>query len=266
MDKELKKKYDSLVKCNTRFRRWENGLNATITKASLLTLFSKATNSPLDWTNIWLLNLISNSTYDDSTPQKTMNLFCQAIDNKIIKGFQIDGKGFIITLNDDSQIKFAKLTDFIEGIEKDLPELLTPQRHGHCHINSFSLANAIEPDCELCSGFCSAQSQKRQFPHSWVETQYKGQDFVMDCNYNMVIDKQGYYQILKPKNVVRIPNQQVKSDRDLIFQTSFAHSDVRLYCFFPDDIRREVKNELGIDSNEQSCRAIDFDEESSQPN
>ena len=250
--KSLDAKYKELIKRNKRFCKWENVLEKTLTNAQLTTLFATVTKSPIDWSNMWLIHLISTSTYGFTSVEQTKTLFKQAIENKIIKDFKINGRMYIITLNNGEKIEYVKMTDLFHGIENEVPELLTEARHGKCHGNSYSFAIALDYPCRLCSALCTAQSRKQEFTHSWVELDDENRKLAIDCNYNLVMDKIGYYQIFKPKDVVRIDNEQIKADEELISQTSLFHKDLRMYCFFPDDVRAAAQKELENKNSKQA--------------
>lgn len=250
--KSLDAKYKELIKLNNRFCRWENSFERLITKPQIATLFASVTRSPIDWSNMWLIHLISTSTYGFTSIEQTKTLFRQAIENKIIKDFKINGSMYIITLNNGEKIEYVRMTDLFPGIEKDVPELLTEARHGKCHGNSYSLAGALDYPCVLSSGLCSAQSRKQNFLHSWVELDDEKRKLALDCNYNIVMDRVGYYQIFHPKQVVKIANEQIRADEQLISQTSLYHKDLRMYCFFPDKVRAEAQKELELKNAKQA--------------
>ena len=218
-NKSLEQKYKELINFNRKAKLWENGFLYFLTHKKALNVFTKLTKSPIDWTNMWIATLISNSTYGSTTPEKVKNIFESAIQNKIIKDFKASGKQHIITLNDDSTVKFVRITDFFQGIENDQPDLLTEARSGHCHINAFLFSAGFDLPHSLCSGLCTNQSKKRSFPHSWIEFEYNGNNFVIDYNYNAIINKSGFDKLFSPQKVVRIDGKQVVSDEKLLRQT-----------------------------------------------
>lgn len=253
MSKEtFRKKYKELIRFNNKFKLWEKGFNLLITNKNALDAFSRITKSPIDWPAMWILSLIANSTYETSTPEKVKFLFDNAIQNKLIKEFESTDNLNIITLNDDSKLIFMRLTDLFEGLEKQAPDLLTEERYGRCHLNSFLISAGLDlPHC-LCSGLCSNQSNRRQFLHSWVEFNYNDNTYVIDYTHNAVINKSGYYKLFSPEQVVKIDGNQVQADEKLIRKSKFSNMDIRMYCFFPDEVREEIIKELESLSKENN--------------
>jgi hypothetical protein len=169
----------------------------------------------------------------------------EEIRNKIISSFKQIGMYYEIYTIDDSKLKFTKLTNIMPHLNYNTKKyLMSLDRIGKCHTDSLTIAKKLNTPCKLVSGFCTMLSKKMPFLHSWVEVELEDGKYVLDSTMNLAMNKKGYYKLFNPKNTIKIDNFKLKEDCKLIEKTSFINKDLRMYLFFPEEVRNLMKNEL----------------------
>lgn len=258
--KFLETKLKEIEKQNKAFGKWEEAFGEKINKGSLFSLmiFEKLHRTPINWAKLHILTAINTSTYSKTTQEQCDELFNEYVTNGKFKSFKKEKVGYSFVFNNGSSFRLVKITDFFPGIEKDCPELLTTERHGHCHLDSFCLSNGITLPHKLVSGFCSGQSDKMKFPHTWIEIESKTESWVLDFTLNAAISKDLFYALYKPENLVIIDSEQVKKDNILIRDSSFNGKDIRMYLFYPDETREVIKSERENLNKSETEKSSDF--------
>ena len=61
-------------------------------------------------------------------------------------------------------------------------------------------------------GFVYGYSDKSKYIHSWIELEYRGEEYVIDCTLNAMINKEGYYLIQHAEPITKVGNEMIKSD------------------------------------------------------
>jgi len=88
------------------------------------------------------------------------------------------------------------------------------------------------------------QSKKMPFPHTWVELEHQGKEWVLDFTMNEVMNKEGYYKLYNPQKTVSVDNQTLIEDLSLIKRSSLEFEDIRMYLFHPDEARDVMQEEI----------------------
>ena len=245
--KDLKKEFDNLVLQNKKFEKWENQFNKIINSGNMfyLKIFELINKTPINWDVLWMVSIINNFTLNNDIGNFEYCL-TQAITASVVKSFKQDGLIFKIIMNRDEEICFTKLTDFLPELNKDVKDRLQSERRfGHCHWDSIKLSKSLNFDNNVVSGFCSIQSDKMKYPHTWVEFRYQDVEWIIDFTLNAVMNKCGYYRLFNPEKTVSINKVNISEDLLLINNSSFKDSDIRFYLFHPNDVRLLILDERG---------------------
>ncbi|MBQ8444717.1 MAG: hypothetical protein IJX25_05140 [Clostridia bacterium] len=95
----------------------------------------------------------------------------------------------------------------------------------------------------IVSGYCTMQSKKMPFPHTWVELEHQGKAWCIDFTLNEVMNKEGFYKLYNPQGIIEIDNMTLKEDLRLRERTSLDDKDIRMYLFHPNEARKVMQEE-----------------------
>lgn len=246
--KFLEEELDNILLHNQNFSKWEDEFYQKLENGKFISIkiFELINKTPINWNNFWIHCYISTFTLT-SNVENFMYSLKFAMKKGVIKSFEKNnnGDGFEILTKDDIPIRFIKITDFLPSLDEKLKNRLqSKQRCGYCHWDSIHLSTNLETPSNVVSGYCSMQSKKKKFPHSWVEIEEDGKEFVLDFTMNVVMNKEGYYKLYNPQNLIKIDNETLKEDLALRKRTSFDCKDIRMYLFYPNEVRDEMQKEV----------------------
>ena len=242
----LKDELANLIAVNDKFGKWEDELSEYIKGGKLLSikLFEILKKTPIDWNTFWIVNSIAGFTLDNDVDDFEDDLN-EAIKRRKIQSFERKNAGYSLTTKDGSYVRFIQLTDFIPTLDEDIKKRLhTMQRAGHCHWDSIHLAKNLEIPCNVISGYCTMQSKKMAYPHTWVELEHQDREWVIDFTMNVVMNKDGYYRLFNPQNTIAIDNTTLIEDLKLRKRTSLNDEDIRMYLFHPNEAREAMQEEV----------------------
>lgn len=246
MDKKfLKNEFNKLLAVNDKFGTWEKELNERLSKGKMssIMLFEILKRTPIDWDTLWIVSSIQTFSMN-SNVENFENVITEAQERGIIKGFERWKQGYLLTARDGTPIRFVQLTDFVSGLDDKTKERLhSNKRSGHCHWDSVQLAEYLQMPCKVVSGYCTMQSKKVPFPHSWVELELNGFEWVMDFAMNEVMNKEGYYKLYNPQKTIAVDNATLVEDLKLRKLSSLGFEDIRMYLFHPDEARQVMLEE-----------------------
>lgn len=253
----LEEEFAKLLAINERFSKWEKKLNEKISNRKLISLklFEAINRTPIDWHTIWIVSSIATFTLDNNI-ENFEHVLNESIQNGILTSFERKEMGYNLIDKDKTQIKFIKLTDFIPSLDENIKKILqSNQRYGHCHWYSIDIAKKIKISNKVVSGYCTVQSKKMPYPHTWIELKYKGIEWVLDCTMNEAMNKEGYYKLYNPQNTIEIDNTTLIEDLMLMERTSLRYKDIRLYLFHPNEAREVMQEEF---EKYKACKTADF--------
>jgi len=242
----LEAEFNKLLVMNKKYGKWEKGFVDRLNKGKVVSirLYETFKKTPIDWDTLWTITSIGTFTLTNNV-NNFEYVLNEAIKRGIIKNFEKLKLGYRLTAKDNEAIRFIKLTDFIPTLDDDVKKRLhSKERAGHCHWDSVHLSLNIEYPNKVVSGYCTIASKKMPFPHTWVEIEYKGQSWVLDFTRNMVMNKEGYYKLFEPKNIVSIDSETLENDMKLRSITSFEDKDIRMYIFNPNEAREVMQEEF----------------------
>ena len=242
----LKEEFAKLLAINEKFGKWENELNEKLNGGKLvsLKLFEMIKRTPIDWDTLWVVTSIGTFTLNNNV-ESFEYVLNQAQQKGIIKSFERKKIGYSLVAKDATPIRFIKLTDFIPSLDENVKERLqSGKRSGHCHWDSIHLAEHLEMPNRVVSGYCTMQSKKMPYPHTWVELEHQGKEWVLDFTMNEVMNKEGYYKLYNPQNTVVIDNATLIEDLQLRKRSSLEFEDIRMYLFHPDETREVMQEEI----------------------
>lgn len=102
--------------------------------------------------------------------------------------------------------------------DKVIKDLESKERIGTCHYSNPSIANSLDTDAEVVTGYVHDFGEKREILHTWVETVVDGECKVMDATLNVIIDKGFYNWLFDIKEKNRISNGIIKADMSPEFE------------------------------------------------
>lgn len=242
----LKDEFAKLVAVNDKFGKWENELNEKLNGGKLLSLklFQMMKRTPIDWDTLWIVTSIGTFTLNNNV-ENFEYVLNQAQRRGVIKNFERKKIGYSLVSKDDTLIRFIKLTDFIPSLDEDVKKRLeSSKRSGHCHWDSIHLAEHLEMPSKVVSGYCTMQSKKMPYPHTWVELEHQGKEWVLDFTMNEVMNKEGYYKLYNPQNTIAIDNTTLIEDLQLRKRSSLEFEDIRMYLFHPEEARDVMQEEI----------------------
>jgi len=242
----LKDEFAKLQAVNDRFSKWENEFVEKLNSGKLVSvkLFEMLKRTPINWNNMWIVSSIGTFTKNNNV-ESFEYVLNDAKQKGIIKSFERKKIGYSIITKDDTPIRFIKLTDFIPELDEDVKKRLqSDKRSGHCHWDSIHLAEHLEMPNRVASGYCTMQSKKMPFPHTWVELEHQGKEWVLDFTMNEVMNKEGYYKLFSPQKTISIDNQTLIEDLSLRKRSSLEFEDIRMYLFHPDEAREVMQEEI----------------------
>ena len=248
----LKDEFAKLVAVNDKFGKWENELNEKLNGGKLLSLklFQMMKRTPIDWDTLWVVTSIGTFTLNNNV-ENFEYVLNQAQQKGIIKSFERKKIGYSLVSKDDTLIRFIKLTDFIPSLDDDVKQRLqSSKRSRHCHWDSIHLAEHLEMPNKVVSGYCTMQSKKMPYPHTWVELEHQGKEWVLDFSMNEAMNKEGYYKLYNPQNTIAIDNATLIEDLGLRKRSSMECEDIRMYLFHPDEARKVMAQKGKIDNVE----------------
>ena len=241
LEEELRK----IVKHNKNFGMWENKVNDLMNGGKLTSLkfFEIFKKTPIDWNTLWIASSLASFTLNGNCDNFEICLN-KAKKQRIISGYERKNKGYEITLADGTKLRFLTLVELIPDLSNDTKKRLqSNERYGHCHWDSIHLSKVLEIPNRVVSGYCTCQSKKMPYTHSWVEVDYQDREWVLDFTMNLAMNKDAYYKLYNPQNTVEIDSQTLKDDLDLMRKTSMGQKDLRMYLFYPNEAREVMQEE-----------------------
>ena len=231
---------------NKSFGKWETELNRLLNQGKLLQLkfFEARRRTPIDWDTLWLVTSIGTYTLNNNIEdfEYSLNL---AIKKSIIGSYERRKQGYEIITRDGTPIRFLQLDEFLTGLDDEVKKRLhSESRFGHCHWDSIHLSENLELPNKVVSAYCTTQSRKMPYTHSWVELEHKGKEWVMDFTMNEMMNKEGYYKLYRPQGIVEIDKETLSADINLMRDTTLADKDIRMYLFYPNEAREVMQEEV----------------------
>ncbi|MBR2712792.1 MAG: transglutaminase domain-containing protein [Bacilli bacterium] len=153
-------------------------------------------------------------------------------------------EGLIFNL-DGVNVKVMKITDLICGVRNIFPEIGSPLRYGKCYGGANLLARSLKNDADLVTGYHYGFTDKSKYLHSWVETKFYDEDYVLDVTLNAVINKEGYYRIknIKENEILQRINNRKVSEESLKYKEYFDAMGIKesQYNTFRDELISDLE-------------------------
>ncbi|MBP3631028.1 MAG: hypothetical protein J6J23_06050 [Clostridia bacterium] len=130
-----------------------------------------------------------------------------------IKNIEFKKNGRLWIHLQDRTIKIRKLTEAIENIEDDFPDIMTDERVGKCHAYALQLLLHMKESDTAVTGICYSISNRGRFLHSWAETTTEnGEEVCLDATMNLLMYKEDFYKIWHTKPISTLTKQQFAED------------------------------------------------------
>jgi len=135
---------------------------------------------------------------------------------KSVKNVEIENNSLIIRTNKGT-INAYRFSDLYIPLVKIFPDLSKiTNRKKQCHNLSIKLILNADFDCKIATGYVSNFSKNSYYLHSWVETTVNNKCYVIDLTKNIIMNKEGYYQIQNISGpVYKIPQSTFKQEREI---------------------------------------------------
>lgn len=173
--------------------------------------------------------------------------------DKIIKNISF-GINKDIKLNEvtietiEETIKFMQLSDLKKDIKELFPEIDTDDRIKRCFSYAFEISKHLGKQNNVVTGYIYGYTDLSKYLHSWIELNYKGQDYVIDGTLNVMMNKDGYYALRHAKPLTKISNENILED---INKYSSIVDKINLpeYYLFRDKYLENLEKNVDINSD-----------------
>ena len=134
-------------------------------------------------------------------------------------------------------IQFSSVAPEVKNL---FPFIESDKRFGNCYDFAYNISLNLGVPNQIVTGYIYGYSDKSKFLHSWVESNIKGEEYVIDGTLNAMINKEGYYLMQHAKPITKISDSVLKSDIK-------NHLDVmqtiplEVYYVFRDEIVNDLK-------------------------
>lgn len=112
----------------------------------------------------------------------------------------------------EETIKIMQFSSLESNIKELLPEIDTDNRIKKCYNYAYEISRHIGIKNEIVTGYIYGYTDISKFLHSWVEINYKGQDYVIDGTLNAIVNKEGYYALRHVEPLAKISNETLEKD------------------------------------------------------
>ena len=124
---------------------------------------------------------------------------------------KMNKKELLIKTNEKT-IETLLLSDVIPESINNFPELETTERANNCFYGSYEISKLLGIKNNIVTGYVSGFTDKSKYLHSWVETNLKGEDVVIDFTLNAIINKDGYYYFRHAKPISSLSSDKTLND------------------------------------------------------
>ena len=140
----------------------------------------------------------------------------------------------------EETIKVMQFSSLKSTIKELLPEIDTDDRIKKCFNYAYEISRNIGVKNEIVTGYIYGYTDISKFLHSWVEINYKGQDYVIDGTLNAIINKEGYYALRHAEPITKISNETLEIDiKNYLSKVgTFGLPD---YLFFRNEIIKDLE-------------------------
>lgn len=199
--------------------RWNDNYNSWVNEKRRVQKFAKYIKthtftklSHLENEVVALIDRYTKSKYDEDDLED-FRLKIIKLSKGEIKNIQFKKGGRLWVHVQDRIIKVRKLTDAIEGIEEDFPDIKTDERVGKCHSYALKLLLGMKENDKVVTGICYSISKRGRFLHSWVEsTSEKGEEVCLDVTMNLLMCKEDFYKLWHIKPISTLTKTQFIED------------------------------------------------------
>lgn len=162
---------------------------------------------------------IKECTKSPTTEEKKQEWIKSTVDGKEVTSANIvyneKKKVNEITMETEcGPIKVIAFSELTPKILETFPCLDNEDREGKCFELAYGISRRLGIPNEMVTGYIYGYTDKSRFLHTWIETTYKGEDYVIDGTTNMMINKDAYYHLKHAQVINRISNETHQSDLD----------------------------------------------------
>lgn len=134
-------------------------------------------------------------------------------------------------------IQFSSVAPEVKNL---FPFIESDKRFGNCYDFAYNISLNLGVPNQIVTGYIYGYSDKSKFLHSWIESNIKDEEYVIDGTLNAMINKDGYYLMQHAKPITKISDSVLKSDIKNhldVMQTI----PIETYYVFRDEIVNDLK-------------------------
>lgn len=143
-------------------------------------------------------------------------------------------------------IRVIPFTSIAPKIKELHPEIDTDNRAGKCFDWAYYITLGLGIPNDIVTGYIYGYTNISKFLHSWIEVDYKEEEWVIDGTLNAMINKDGYYLLQKAEVISRISRDTFIED----IENYLTHIDgiqLDVYYVFRDEMINDLdRNKLSF--------------------
>ena len=168
----------------------------------------------------------------------------------ILKRFMLYKDGLRVITHNDELCDIMPLHHLVDDNDLCI-KLKTEERHNDCHQGSWNLMSAMSKveGKKLVSGFIYGAHEDCVYPHTWIEFENNGENFVADYTLNAVMNKDFYYSLksIDRDNISEISEDDFNNEKETVENlVKTQNFDKRVYLFFRDDLVENYSDKFQI--------------------
>ena len=122
-----------------------------------------------------------------------------------------DGSYTIYGHNDGEEYKFYRADTFFANNEQLMEYIRENAGKNECHKHTEFL-QSVFPEGVSITSYCPRFMGSNYYAHSYMEIN----GMIVDLNFNMVMDKESYYRLIQPTELIRINNNEVEGYKEAV--------------------------------------------------
>lgn len=124
-----------------------------------------------------------------------------------------DGSYTIYGHSDDDVYKFYRADTFFANNEQLMKYIRENAGKNDCHKHTEFL-QSVFPDGVSITSYCPRFMGNNYYAHSYMEIN----GMIVDLNFNIVMDKESYYRLIQPTELIRINNSDAENYKEKVEQ------------------------------------------------
>ncbi len=145
----------------------------------------------------------------------------------------------------EGTIKASQFSSINPDIKEIIPFIECSDRLGKCFKLTYLICLNLGIPNSIVTGYIYGYTDKSQFLHSWIETTINNEDVVIDGTLNVIMNKEGYYQMSHVEVLTRVSNETLIDDIKK-YLSKLEKIPIEVYYLFRDEIIRDFNKNQAI--------------------